>query len=162
LLGTIICIIFTSQLKKIKVMKNGLELFNAMKAEAKALGIDIKGMKKAEIEVAIVAAQEQFADQNFDDVEPQTEEVQIVTVAEVATAEIKRKGRPVDPNSPRQLRLAEQARMREEGLLRRGRPEVEGSARQQRMQARAAKLAAGLSIKPGRPKVVKPEVVTAE
>jgi hypothetical protein len=162
LLGTIICIIFTSQLKKIKVMKNGLELFNAMKAEAKALGINIKGMKKAEIEAAIVAAQEQFADQNFDDVEPQTEEVQIVTVAEVATAEIKRKGRPVDPNSPRQLRLAEQARMREEGLLRRGRPEVEGSARQQRMQARAAKLAAGLSIKPGRPKVVKPEVVTAE
>lgn len=143
-------------------MKNGLELFNAMKAEAKALGIDIKGMKKAEIEAAIVAAQEQFADQNFDDVEPQTEEVQIVTVAEVATAEIKRKGRPVDPNSPRQVRLAEQARMREEGLLRRGRPEVEGSARQQRMQARAAKLAAGISIKPGRPKVVKPEAVIAE
>jgi hypothetical protein len=143
-------------------MKNGLELFNAMKAEAKALGIDIKGMKKAEIEAAIVAAQEQFADQNFDDVEPQTEEVQIVTVAEVATAEIKRKGRPVDPNSPRQVRLAEQARMREEGLLRRGRPEVEGSARQQRMQARAAKLAAGLSIKPGRPKVVKPEAVITE
>ncbi len=143
-------------------MKNGLELFNAMKAEAKALGIDIKGMKKAEIEAAIVAAQEQFADQNFDDVEPQTEEVQIVTVAEVATAEIKRKGRPVDPNSPRQLRLAEQIRMREEGLLRRGRPEVEGSARQQRMQARAAKLAAGLSIKPGRPKVVKVESVVVE
>jgi len=143
-------------------MKNGLELFNAMKAEAKALGIDIKGMKKAEIEAAIVAAQENFAEQNFDDVEPQTEEVQIVTVAEVATAEIKRKGRPVDPNSPRQLRLAEQARLREEGLLRRGRPAVEGSARQARMQARAEKLAAGLSIKPGRPKVVKPEAVIAE
>lgn len=143
-------------------MKNGLELFNAMKAEAKALGIDIKGMKKAEIEAALVAAQEKFAEQNHDDVEPQTEEVQIVTVAQVATAEIKRKGRPVDPNSPRQLRLAEQARLREEGLLRRGRPAVEGSARQARMQARAEKLAAGISIKPGRPKVVKPEVVTAE
>jgi hypothetical protein len=143
-------------------MKNGLELFNAMKAEAKALGIDIKGMKKVEIEAAIVAAQEQFADQNFDEVEPQTEEVQIVTVAEVATAEIKRKGRPVDPNSPRQVRLAEQARMREEGLLKRGRPAVEGSARQARMQARAEKLAAGISIKPGRPKVVKPEAVIAE
>jgi hypothetical protein len=148
---------------KIKtVMKNGLELFNAMKAEAKSLGINIAGMKKAEIEAAIVAAQENFAEQNFDDVEPQTEEVQIVTVAEVATAEIKRKGRPVDPNSPRQLRLAEQARLREEGLLRRGRPEVEGSARQARMQARAEKLAAGISIKPGRPKVVKPEAVIAE
>lgn len=141
-------------------MKNGLELFNAMKAEAKALGIDIKGMKKAEIEAAIVAAQEQFADQNHDQAETQTEEIQVVTVAKVATVEIKRKGRPVDPNSPRQLRLAEQARMREEGLLRRGRPEVEGSARQARMQARAAKLAAGISIKPGRPKVK--ESVTVE
>jgi hypothetical protein len=152
--------------------QNGLALFNAMKEEAKALGINIKGMKKVEIEAAIVAAQERFAEQNFDEVEPQTEEVEMITVAQVATAEIKRKGRPVDPNSPRQLRLAEQARLREEGLLKRGRPEVEGSARQIRMQARAEKLAAGLSIKPGRPKtkvetpivveVVTAEVVTAE
>jgi hypothetical protein len=152
--------------------QNGLALFNAMKEEAKALGINIKGMKKVEIEAAIVAAQERFAEQNFDEVEPQTEEVEMITVAQVATAEIKRKGRPVDPNSPRQLRLSEQARLREEGLLKRGRPEVEGSARQIRMQARAEKLAAGLSIKPGRPKtkvetpivveVVTAEVVTAE
>lgn len=152
--------------------QNGLALFNAMKEEAKALGINIKGMKKVEIEAAIVAAQEKFAEQNFDEVEPQTEEVEMITVAEIATVEIKRKGRPVDPNSPRQLRLAEQARLREEGLLKRGRPEVEGSARQIRMQARAEKLAAGLSIKPGRPKtkvetpivaeVVTAEVVTAE
>ena len=140
-------------------MKNGLELFNAMKAEAKSLGIDIKGMKKAEIEAAIVAAQEQFADQNHDQVEAQAEETEIIVVAEIATVEIKRKGRPVDPNSPRQVRLAEQIRMREEGLLRRGRPEVEGSARQQRMQARAEKIAAGISIKPGRPKVNKVETV---
>jgi hypothetical protein len=139
-------------------MKNGLELFNAMKAEAKSLGINIAGMKKDQIEAAIIAAQEQFADQNHDQVE-----AQIITVAEIATVEIKRKGRPVDPNSPRQVRLAEQIRMREEGLLRRGRPEVEGSARQQRMQARAEKMAAGISIKPGRPKAVKAEaVVTTE
>ena len=142
--------------------QNGLALFNAMKAEAKSLGINIAGMKKVEIEAAIVAAQERFAEQTFDEVEPQTEEVERITIAQVATAEIKRKGRPVDPNSPRQLRLSEQARLREEGLLKRGRPEVEGSARQARMQARAAKLAAGLSIKPGRPKIVKPEVVVAE
>lgn len=142
-------------------MKNGLELFNAMKAEAKSLGIDITGMKKNQIEAAIIAKQEEFANQNFDEVEPQTEEVEIVTVAQVATAEIKRKGRPVDPNSPRQIRLAEQIRMREEGLLRRGRPAVEGSARQARMQARAEKIAAGISIKPGRPKVKNVEIVTS-
>lgn len=142
-------------------MKNGLELFNAMKAEAKSLGINITGMKKVEIEAAIIAKQEEFANQNFDNVEPQTEEVEIVTVAQVATAEIKRKGRPVDPNSPRQVRLAEQIRMREEGLLRRGRPAVEGSARQARMQARAEKIASGISIKPGRPKVKNVKIVTS-
>lgn len=128
--------------------QNGLALFNAMKAEAKALGIDITGMKKAEIEAAIAAKQE---------VEPQTEDVVINITNEGVT---KKKGRPVDPNSPRQIRIAEKARLREEGLLRRGRPAVEGSARQQRMQARAEKLAAGIQIKPGRPKVVKAEVIS--
>jgi hypothetical protein len=138
-------------------MKNGLELFNAMKAEAKSLGINITGMKKDQIEAAIVAKQEEFASQNSESVE----ETETVVVAEVATAEIKRKGRPVDPNSPRQMRLAEQARLREEGLLRRGRPAVEGSARQARMQARAEKIASGISIKPGRPKVKNVEIVTS-
>jgi hypothetical protein len=51
--------------------------------------------------------------------------------------------------------------MREEGLLRRGRPAVEGSARQARMQARAEKIASGISIKPGRPKVKNVEIVTS-
>lgn len=128
--------------------QNGLALFNAMKAEAKSLGIDITGMKKAEIEAAIAGKQE---------VEPQTEDVVINITNEGVT---KKKGRPVDPNSPRQIRIAEKARLREEGLLRRGRPAVEGSARQQRMQARAEKLAAGIQIKPGRPKIVKTEVVS--
>lgn len=128
--------------------QNGLALFNAMKEEAKSLGIDVTGMKKVEIEAAIVAKQE---------VEPQTENVVINITNEGVT---KKKGRPVDPNSPRQIRIAEKTRLREEGLLRRGRPAVEGSARQQRMQARAEKLAAGIQIKPGRPKVVKAEVIS--
>ena len=127
--------------------QNGLALFNAIKEEAKSLGIDTTGMKKAEIEAAIAAKQE---------VEPQISNVVIEITNEGVT---KKKGRPVDPNSPRQIRIVEKARLREEGLLRRGRPEVEGSARQQRMQARAAKLAAGISIKPGRPKVNKVETV---
>lgn len=128
--------------------QNGLALFNAMKEEAKSLGIDTTGMKKAEIEAAIAAKQE---------VEPQISNVVIEITNEGVT---KKKGRPVDPNSPRQIRIVEKARLREEGLLRRGRPEVEGSARQQRIQARAEKLAAGVQIKPGRPKVVKAEVIS--
>jgi len=142
-------------------MKNSLELFNAMKAEAKALGINIKGMKKAEIEAAIVAAQEKFAEQNNDDVESQTEEV-IINITNEGVTKSTRPGRPVNPDSVRQKVLAEKQKLREAGLLRRGRPAVEGSARQTRMQARAEKLAAGIPIKPGRPKMVKPEEVKAE
>jgi hypothetical protein len=133
-------------------MKNGLELFNAMKAEAKALGINIKGMKKDQIEAAIVAAQEQFADQNLNEVEPQVEEV-VITVTNEGVTKSTKPGRPVNLDSVRQKMLAEKQRLREEGLLRRGRPSVEGSARQARMQARAEKIAAGIAIKPGRPKV---------
>jgi hypothetical protein len=133
-------------------MKNGLELFNAMKAEAKALGINIKGMKKDQIEAAIVAAQEQFVDQNLNEVEPQVEEV-VITVTNEGVTKSTKPGRPVNLDSVRQKMLAEKQRLREEGLLRRGRPSVEGSARQVRMQARAEKIAAGIAIKPGRPKV---------
>jgi hypothetical protein len=142
-------------------MKNGLELFNAMKAEAKALGIDIKGMKKDQIEAAIVAAQEQFADQNSNEVEPQTEEV-VITVTNEGVTKSTKPGRPVNLDSVRQKMLAEKQRLREDGLLRRGRPSVEGSARQARMQARAEKIAAGIQIKPGRPKVIKVESVIVE
>jgi hypothetical protein len=89
-------------------------------------------------------------------------EITSETVHGVATAEIKRLGRPVDPNSPRQIRLAEQARLREEGKLKRGRPVVEGCPRQERMNARLEKIAQGIAIKPGRPKMVKPEVIIVE
>lgn len=128
---------------------NGLELFNALKLEAKELGINIQGMKKAEIEQAIRDAQAKFEDEN-PEVEPITEEI---TIANVVVAEVKRKGRPVSETSARQQRLSEQARLKEAGLLKRGRPSVEGSARQLRMEARAAKLAQGIILKPGRPKV---------
>jgi hypothetical protein len=140
-------------------MKNGLELFNAMKAEAKSLGINITGMKKDQIEAAIIAAQEQFADQNLNEIESQTEEV-VITITNEGVTKSARPGRPVNMDSVRQKMLAEKQKLREEGLLRRGRPEVEGSARQQRMQARAEKLAAGIQIKPGRPKIIKAEVVS--
>jgi hypothetical protein len=141
-------------------MKNGLELFNAMKAEAKSLGINIAGMKKDQIEAAIITAQEQFAAQNSNDVESQTEEV-VITITNEGVAKSTRPGRPVNLDSVRQKMLAEKQRLREDGLLRRGRPSVEGSARQARMQARAEKIAAGIQIKPGRPKVIKENVVVS-
>ena len=68
--------------------QNGLALFNAMKAEAKALGIDITGMKKAEIEAAIAAKQE---------VEPQVSDVVIEITNEGVT---KKKYRPVEDGGP--------------------------------------------------------------
>ena len=158
---------------------NANALFNALRAEAKQLGINTKGMKKPAIEQAIRDAQAKFEEENPETVDevpevnveeiPTTEptneiasDVTSETVPGVATAEVKRLGRPVDPNSPRQIRLAEQARLREEGLLKRGRPVVEGCPRQERMNARLEKIAQGIAIKPGRPKTVKPEVIIAE
>lgn len=139
--------------------QNGLALFNAMKEEAKSLGIDVTGMKKAEIEAAIVAKQEEFVTQNTDDVDPQTDDV-VINITNEGVIKSTRPGRPVNLDSVRQKTLAEKQKLREEGLLRRGRPAVENSARQQRMQARAEKLAAGIQVKPGRPKAVKIEVVS--
>jgi hypothetical protein len=117
-------------------------------------------MKKDQIEAAIIAAQEQFAAQNSNDVESQTEEI-VITITNEGVAKSTRPGRPINLDSVRQKMLAEKQRLREEGLLRRGRPSVEGSARQARMQARAEKIAAGIQIKPGRPKVIKENVVVS-
>ena len=143
----------------------GLAAFNALKNEAKALGIDIKGLKKPEIEQAIRDAQYAFEMANQDTVdeipemevtvEPITEEVKIEGVV---VGEVKRLGRPVDPNSPRQIRLAEQERLRAEGLLKRGRPVEADSPRQLRLKAMAEKLATEGVLKRGRPKMVKPVI----
>lgn len=75
-------------------------------------------------------------------------------------------GRPVNPNSVRQARLAAmQARAEANGgQIRLGRPVVEGSARQQRLAERQAKIEAGVPVKRGRPPFAKPTVteVTVE
>ena len=78
--------------------------------------------------------------------------------AKRANGELKR-GRPVDPNSPRQVRLAEQAQRAAEngGAARRGRPVSENSERQQRIAAREALIAGGNEIKRGRPAMPKIE-----
>jgi len=60
-------------------------------------------------------------------------------------------GRPVNPNSVRQQRIAERNAKREAGLLKRGRPVVEGSKRQAVLAQRAAKIESGVPVKRGRP-----------
>lgn len=60
-------------------------------------------------------------------------------------------GRPVNPNSARQQRIAERNAKREAGLLKRGRPVVEGSKRQAVLAQRAEKTANGELLKRGRP-----------
>jgi hypothetical protein len=60
-------------------------------------------------------------------------------------------GRPVNPNSARQKRLAEIEAKRAAGEIKRGRPIKQGSKRQEVLAAREAKRAAGAPIKRGRP-----------
>jgi DNA polymerase II large subunit len=60
-------------------------------------------------------------------------------------------GRPVNPESARQKRIAELEQKRLNGELRKGRPIVEGSKRQQTLEARAAKISEVGELKRGRP-----------
>ena len=137
--------------------------FNEMKSVAATKGINTKGMNKAELIKALNA------------LEP------------VVVETPKQKGRKINPNSPRQLRLAEQARRKEAGeTVGRGRPANPESAwfkRQAELTAKkeAGELKLGRAINPesarqkriaeiaarkangtqklGRPKQDKPEVV---
>lgn len=71
------------------------------------------------------------------------------------TSITKQLGRPVNPNSARQQRIAELEAKRAAGECKRGRPTVAGSKRQEVLAAREAKRAAGIELKRGRP--VNPE-----
>lgn len=73
------------------------------------------------------------------------------TIASHASSTGEKLGRPVNPNSVRQIRLAEIAAKREAGLIKRGRPSVAGSANQMKQMERMAKLLSGVELKRGRP-----------
>jgi hypothetical protein len=74
----------------------------------------------------------------------------VVEKNDVMVIEIKALGRPVNPNSVRQIRLAELAAKKAAGELKKGRPVVEDSARQKRLAELEAKRANG-ELRRGRP-----------
>ena len=112
---------------------NALQQFNALKNEAKSLGINVNGMKKVDIELAI--SQIKNSTQSTDN-------------TDVPKG---KRGRPVNPNSNRQTKI----QARNNGELRRGRPVNGDSARQQRINERLNKIASGIVIKRGRPALSK-------
>jgi len=69
----------------------------------------------------------------------------------VEVIEVKKLGRPVNPNSVRQQRIQERLAKKEAGLLKRGRPIVEGSKRQLTLKVREEKVNNGIELKRGRP-----------
>ena len=85
-----------------------------------------------------------------------TKSLNLLNKIETMFDEQKRKpGRPVVEGSARQLKLAAQ-QVRAQlngGVAKRGRPVVADSERQKRLAERESKLAAGIEIKRGRPKV---------
>jgi hypothetical protein len=69
---------------------------------------------------------------------------------EVVVKSVAQKGRPVNPNSARQMRLKELDEKRKNGEVKRGRPVKEDSARQMRLAELEAKRKNG-ELKKGRP-----------
>ena len=82
------------------------------------------------------------------------------TIAKHASSTGEKLGRPVNPNSARQIRLAEIQAKREAGLIKRGRPSVPGSMNQIKRAERLIKAFSGIEIKRGRP--VNPESARAK
>ena len=82
----------------------------------------------------------------------------------LATAPGKKTGRPVNPSSVRQQRLAEleAKRIANGGTIKRGRPVNLNSTRQLRLADAAAKKALGIEVKRGRPVGSGKKVNTAE
>ena len=87
-------------------------------------------------------------------VETVTKGTETVTEGDEAPTEEAKKapGRPKDPTSKRQQRIAELEAKRAAGVLRRGRPENPNSKRQLEIKRREALIAAGVEIKCGRKK----------
>ena len=74
-----------------------------------------------------------------------------VVTATTDSVKVETRGRKVDPNSPRQIRLAKMAENKANGKDGRGRKVDSNSARQAKLAAFEAKKAAGIEIKRGRP-----------
>jgi len=81
-------------------------------------------------------------------------------IAKHASATGEKLGRPVNPTSARQIRLAEIQAKREAGLIKRGRPSVPGSKNAIKKEIQLMKQSLGLDIKRGRP--VNPESARAK
>lgn len=75
----------------------------------------------------------------------------VTAVANVESNVVKALGRPSNPESARQKKIAAREAKRATGELKRGRPAVAGSKRQAVLAARAAKVAAGGTVSKGRP-----------
>jgi hypothetical protein len=75
----------------------------------------------------------------------------VTAVANVESNVVKALGRPSNPESARQKKIADREVKRATGELKRGRPAVAGSKRQATLAARAEKVAAGGTVSKGRP-----------
>ena len=75
----------------------------------------------------------------------------VTAVANVEANVAKALGRPSNPDSARQKKIADREAKRATGELKRGRPAVASSKRQATLAARAEKVAAGGTVSKGRP-----------
>jgi hypothetical protein len=79
--------------------------------------------------------------------------VETPTALETQVNEVVALGRPVDPNSKRQIMLAEREAKRQNGELKKGRPVIETSKRQETLKKRQDRMEVEGSLKKGRPKM---------
>jgi hypothetical protein len=92
-------------------------------------------------------------------VEESVNNTAVETVVEtVVEQKVEKRGRPIDPTSPRQIRIQAKLLAEAQGLkITRGRKVNPECPRQKRLAGYAEKVAAGIEVKRGRPKMKKEE-----
>ena len=119
--------------------------YNEMKSFVAENNIEVENMKKETLAAAIVEF-ESNKPKLGRPIDPNSARQK--RLAKVGTV---KRGRPADPNSPWNKRQKELAEKRANGTLHRGRPVDPNSARQKKLAEKQAKIDAGIEIKRGRP-----------
>lgn len=119
--------------------------YNEMKAFVADKGIEVENQKKDTLVAAIVEFENEKPKRGRPINPNSARQKRLANVGKV------KRGRPADPNSPWNKRQKELAEKRANGTLHRGRPINPNSARQKKLAERQAKIEAGIEVKRGRP-----------
>jgi ribosomal protein L12E/L44/L45/RPP1/RPP2 len=131
--------------------------YNEMKKVVSEKGIEVENFKKETLIAALASVEVEETEKRGRPIDPNSaRQKRLARVGKV------KRGRPVDPNSAWNKKQQELETKRAAGELKQGRPVDPNSARQKRLAEKQAKIDAGIEISRGRPANTDSEEAKAE